>query len=59
MSSQLYLEAKQLPDIDVVRARFAPDPAQLPHVVVDLASLNAYEHLIGTTDGTRLAGDLA
>lgn len=54
-----YLEAKQLPDIDVVRARFAPDPAQLPHVVVDLASLNAYEHLIGTTDGTRLAGDLA
>ncbi|MDN5939415.1 MAG: IS21 family transposase [Salinisphaera sp.] len=53
------LETKQLPDVAVLRARFAPDPAQLPHVVVDLASLHAYENLIGTTNSTRLAGDLA
>ena len=30
-----------------LRARFAPDPARLPNVVVRLAPLQAYEALIG------------
>ncbi len=42
------LEARQLPDMAAVRARFAPDPAKLPNIVVHLGSLDAYEALIGT-----------
>ncbi|MEW5425265.1 IS21 family transposase [Amorphus sp. 3PC139-8] len=42
------LEARQLPDMAVLRARFAPDPANLPNIVVRFASLDAYEALIGT-----------
>ena len=41
------LQAGQLPDMATLRARFAPDPARLPNVVVRLASLDAYEVLIG------------
>jgi len=37
---------KRLPDLDAVRARFAPDPGSLPEVVVTLASLSAYDSLI-------------
>lgn len=49
------LEAGRLPDMDALRARFAPDPARLPVVVVRLASLNAYEALLGS----GLTGDAA
>jgi hypothetical protein len=49
------LDAGDLPDITALRARFAPDPARLPNVVVQLAPLDAYEALIGTS----LTGDAA
>ena len=49
------LEAGQLPDMAALRARFAPDPARLPNVVVHLAPLNAYEDLLGAS----LTGDAA
>lgn len=49
------LEAAALPDMAALRARFAPDPARLPDVVVQLASLDAYEALIGA----GLTGDAA
>ena len=40
-------EAGRLPDMAVLRARFAPDPARVPHVTVELASLASYEQLLG------------
>ncbi|MCV0404875.1 MAG: hypothetical protein K5872_01465 [Rhizobiaceae bacterium] len=49
------LEARRLPDMAVLRRRFAPDRSRLPNVVVRLASLNAYEALIGAS----LTGDAA
>ena len=49
------LEAGRLPDMAALQARFAPDPARLPNVVVRLAPLNVYEALIGT----GLTGDAA
>lgn len=36
----------QLPDLNALRARFGPDPARLPQVHVQLASLLDYEALI-------------
>ena len=33
--------------MSAVRAHFAPDPARLPHVVVHLVPLTAYEDLLG------------
>ncbi len=41
------LAARRLPDMNSLRARFAPDPAHLPDVRVTLAPLSAYETLIG------------
>jgi hypothetical protein len=41
------LDAGQLPDLGRLRAHFAPDPACVPHVVVQLAPLAAYECLLG------------
>lgn len=41
------LEARKLPDMAALRARFAPDPAKLPNIVVRLTPLDAYEALIG------------
>ncbi len=41
------LAAGQLPDLAALRARFAPDPAALPEVVVHLTPLAAYEALVG------------
>ncbi|MBL8579238.1 MAG: IS21 family transposase [Mesorhizobium sp.] len=41
------LDDRRLPDMVALRARFAPDPARLPNVVVRLAPLQAYEALIG------------
>jgi len=43
------LSAGQLPGIADLRARFAPDPARLPEVVVHLTPLAAYEELLGNT----------
>ncbi|MDQ2818251.1 MAG: IS21 family transposase [Candidatus Eremiobacteraeota bacterium] len=45
------LAAAQLPDLAALRARFAPDPAALPEIVVHLAPLAAYEALLGTDVG--------
>lgn len=42
------LDAGDLPDIALLRTLFGPDPARLPTVSVQLASLNGYEALIGT-----------
>ena len=42
-------------DVAALRMRFAPDPARLPNVVVQLAPLNAYEELLGES----LTGDAA
>ena len=36
-----------MPDMAALRERFAPDPASLPEVVVELAPLSAYEALLG------------
>ena len=41
------LDAARLPDMAMLRARFAPDPASLPGVVVTLAPLSDYEELLG------------
>lgn len=43
------LEVGRLPDIALLRARFAPDPACVPLVRVELASLASYESLLGGT----------
>lgn len=43
------LDAGRLPDLNRLRAHFAPDPAHLPNVVVHLAPLTSYECLIGAT----------
>ena len=40
------LEAGRLPDMAALRARFAPDPAALPAVVVQLTPLAAYDTLL-------------
>ncbi len=49
------LAAGQLPDLTPLRARFTPDPARLPTVVVQLIPLKAYEGLV---DNARM-GDAA
>jgi transposase InsO family protein len=43
------LDAGQLPDLGRLRAHFAPDPARLPQVMVQLAPLASYECLIGAS----------
>lgn len=40
------LDAGTLPDMAILRARFAPDPTALPQVVVHLTPLVAYEALL-------------
>jgi hypothetical protein len=40
------IAARRLPDMASLRARFAPDPAALPEVVVQLAPLSAYDALL-------------
>ncbi len=50
------LSASQLLDLTALRARFAPDPAALPEIVVHLTPLIAYEALLGT--GIALPGAL-
>ncbi|WP_247480170.1 IS21 family transposase [Bradyrhizobium sp. CW9] len=41
------LDAGRLPDLNRLRTYFSPDPACVPHVVVQLAPLATYECLIG------------
>ncbi len=41
------LAAGQLPDLAALRARFAPDPAGLPEIVVHLTPLVDYDQLLG------------
>lgn len=54
------LDARRLPDMAALRERFAPDPSRLPSVVVHLASLDAYEGLIGVNHDHDLElGDVA
>jgi len=50
------LEAGQLPDMAQLRTQFAPDPAELPNVVIRLVPLDSYEALIGPSLAT---GDAA
>ena len=38
--------ANRLPDMDALRIRFAPDPAALPDVVVELVPLVTYDVLL-------------
>lgn len=45
------LAANQLPDMAALRERFAPDPAALPEVAVQLAPLSVYEELLGDDVG--------
>jgi transposase InsO family protein len=40
-----HLQADRLPDLAALRVRFAPDPARLPEVCVDLVPLSLYETL--------------
>jgi transposase InsO family protein len=46
-----HLTADHLPDLAALRARFAPDPARLPEVFVELAPLSVYETLTGSCLG--------
>lgn len=39
------LDAGRLPDLASLRERFAPDPASLPVIAVELVPLNAYDEL--------------
>jgi len=39
------LEAGRLPDLDLMRQRFAPDLATIPHVTVALVPLSVYDEL--------------
>lgn len=43
------LDTGLLPDVALLRARFAPDPASLPLVTVELGSLASYESLLGAS----------
>lgn len=45
------LAQRRLPDLDALWARFAPDPARLPQVCVQLAPLSAYEALLDANPG--------
>jgi hypothetical protein len=48
------LDAGRLPDLDVLTGRFAPDPAVVPDITVELAPLHLYDEL-----GTVRLGDAA
>lgn len=46
-----YLAAGRLPDLAALRVRFAPDPARLPEVLVELVPLSLYEALTESSLG--------
>jgi hypothetical protein len=48
------LDAGRLPDLDLLGRRFAPDPAAIPDITVELVSLHLYDEL-----GTVRAGGAA
>jgi plasmid stability protein len=48
------LDAGRLPDLDLLARRFAPDPAAIPDITVELAPLHLYDEL-----GTVRLGDAA
>jgi len=39
------LDAGRLPDLDLLERRFAPDPAALPDIAVELVPLHLYDEL--------------
>lgn len=43
------LDAGRLPDLDLLERRFAPDPAAIPDITVELVPLNLYDEL-GTVE---------
>jgi hypothetical protein len=43
------IRSGELPDLGVLRRRFAPDPASLPSVSVTPVPLDSYEALVGAT----------
>jgi hypothetical protein len=45
------LDAGQIPDLAALRERFSPDPAKLPHIIVHLTPLIAYEALLSGDRG--------
>ncbi|WP_306770250.1 IS21 family transposase [Mycobacterium sp. KBS0706] len=49
----------RLPDMAAIRARFAPDPSQVPTVRVDLAPLSAYDELGTVRTATAYPGATA
>jgi plasmid stability protein/transposase InsO family protein len=48
------LDAGRVPDLDLLARRFAPDPAAIPDITVELAPLHLYDEL-----GTVRLGDVA
>ena len=42
------LAERRLPDLNALMARFTPDPARLPEVLVELASLSSYDVLVAS-----------
>jgi hypothetical protein len=48
------LEAGRLPDLERLGRRFAPDPAVIPDITVELVPLHLYDEL-----GTVRLGDVA
>jgi hypothetical protein len=40
------LDSGELPDIEVLKDRFAPRPAQMPQVVVEVPSVAVYDELL-------------
>jgi len=40
------LDQRRLPDLNALLLRFAPDPARLPEVLVQLAPLSSYDVLV-------------
>ena len=48
------LDAGRLPDLDLLARRFAPDPAAIPDITVELTPLHLYDEL-----GTVRLGDAA
>jgi hypothetical protein len=45
------IDAGRLPELDILACRFAPDPAAIPDITIDLVPLHLYDEL-----GTVRAG---
>ena len=53
-SGDAELDAGRLPQLDILARRFAPDPATIPDITVELVPLHLYDEL-----GTVRAGSVA